>query len=178
MYVHACIHTYQTRPSHETTSMTPHQEQVVIGPLTEGERVVVVVIATRVVTNGQNFSVVANGTCRVTNRASRPSLTLTQGCAGPLWTRPAASTARAPPTAPAATTSVCVSRVGLASIAKSLRPAPRHAAARGRAAPACAPATPATTAAAASSPSARKTKSSAPHPAWCSTAPLVVPFPS
>ena len=41
------------------------QEQVVMGPLVEGERVVIVVIATRVITSSQNFSLVANGKSQV-----------------------------------------------------------------------------------------------------------------
>jgi hypothetical protein len=37
------------------------QEQIVLGDVDEGERVVIVVAATRVVTSSQNFSLVANG---------------------------------------------------------------------------------------------------------------------
>jgi hypothetical protein len=36
-----------------------------MGPLVEGERVVIVVIATRVITSSQNFSLVANGKSQV-----------------------------------------------------------------------------------------------------------------
>jgi hypothetical protein len=39
-----------------------NQEQVVLGPLVEGERVIITVIARRVVTHYQNFSLVSNGT--------------------------------------------------------------------------------------------------------------------
>jgi hypothetical protein len=41
--------------------MTRAKEQAVLGPLVANETVVVVVIATRVVTDSQDFSIVANG---------------------------------------------------------------------------------------------------------------------
>jgi hypothetical protein len=45
------------------------QEQVVLEQTVEGERVVVVVIATRVISRYQNFSIVSNGTKRFSSTA-------------------------------------------------------------------------------------------------------------
>ncbi len=41
------------------------QEQVVLGALDVGERIIVVVAATRIVSASQNYSLVANGKSRV-----------------------------------------------------------------------------------------------------------------
>jgi hypothetical protein len=122
-------------------------------PLVEGERVVVVVTASRVISSTQNFSIVSNGTKHLTHLTAHAYPTQLQDCSTWAWTTRVESMAPARRTAFALRTNAPANKDGLVLIVKcEAKPrVPCLAAARAlAAAAACALATPATTAVVAS----------------------------